>query len=422
MKKILLITAIALVGGSMPAFAQPAKRTSAFNAWNDYKKSKDPAMLAKARTYIDEVCQHPDTKDETKSWVYRGGIYLAQFSADLLAEKGKIKDVTDAGKLNSMMYAAVPTANLSEAFNAFAKAFTMDAKKVYESDIIPGLNDCYSHTQNIGIANYNSKKYAEAIPMFEMAAEIKSIRGMTDSLNISNAGQSALNAGNYDKAIANFKKLTEIKFGKANSYVSLAKAYKGKGDNAGYKQAIADGLKVYPDNADLITEDVNMKIAEGRSQDAVDGLNLLISKRSDDPQVRLVVAQVYEHMANPKGADGKDAAKPANYDELVNKAGEHYEKAATMKADYFDAYYGAGILFYNQAVYYYNLAGSEIKDAAKYSGMYEAPAKKAIAMLEKAHLLNPKDMDTMTALKMCYGLIGDNDNYNRIKEEMQKAK
>jgi hypothetical protein len=75
----------------------------------------------------------------------------------------------------------------------------------------------------------------------------------------------------------------------------------------------------------------------------------------------------------------------------------------------------------NQSVEYYNRSISTIKDAAKYGTMWEKPLPDAIKYLEKAHELNPKDMNCMLALKQCYGNAGENDKYNAIKEKIKAA-
>lgn len=419
MKKILVL-AVAVFATAGIANAQKNKVTTAYNAMQSYNREKDPADLAKAKTNIDDATVHADTKDDAKTWFYRGNVYLALFNSDFTATMNGIKDVTDAGKKRSMAYATTPTVNLIEATNAYLKAKNLDKVQVYDG-IGQGLSDCYAHTQNVGIANYNQQKYAEAYPMFELAISISSSSGVTDTLNINNAAVSALNAKMYDKAIPQFKRLTEINYGKGNSWLLLAQCYHEKGDSVAYKQTIANGLIKYPQDADLLTEDVNIKLGEGKSAEAVAQLEALTAQKKDDPELFFVVGNVYDRMANPSDKDGKPMEKPKNYEELHNKAAENYKKALELKPDYFDAIYNLGILYYNQSIEYYNRSNSTIADAAKYSSMWEPPLKVAVEYLEKARKIDPKDMNTLQALKICYGNLGDTDNYNLMKEEIKKA-
>lgn len=417
MKKYLVIAAVFVCSGV--AFGQKNKVTTTYNAMESYKREKDPADLAKAKLNIDDATIHADTKNEAKTWFYRGNVYLAFYQAEFNAKMASITDVADAGKKQSMAYTSTPTVNLIEATNAYLKAKTLDKVGVYDG-ISRGLGDCYFYTQNVGISCYNQEKYADAYPMFDLAIAISATNGLTDTLNTNNAAVSAMNGKMYDKAIGHFKKLTEIGYGKGNTFLLLGQCNKDKGDTVTYKSAIADGLKKYPTHADLLTEDVNIKLSEGKSKEAVAQLEALTAQRKDDPELFFVVGNVYDRMANPNDKDGKPAEKPANYEELHEKSALNYKKAVEMKPDYFDATYNLGILYYNQSIEYYNRSNSTIADASKYGTIWEAPLKVAIEFLEKARVLDPKDLNTLLALKICYGNLGDTDNYNKMKEEIKK--
>jgi tetratricopeptide (TPR) repeat protein len=418
MKKVLILAAAILVSTGA-AFAQKAKVTTAYNALNTYNRDKDMESLQKAKLNIDEASQHADTKDDAKTWFYRGNIYLALYQADFNAKLASHKDIADAGKKSAMSYVETPTANLAEATNSYLKAKQLDKVEVY--DTRKGLGDCYFYTQNVGIANYNQQKYAEAYPMFDLALSISAANGAVDTQNTNNAAVSALNAKMYDKAIPHFQKLTSINYGKGNTWLLLAQCHNEKGDSVAYKKTIADGLAKYPSDADLLTEDVNIKLREGKSAEAVKQLESLTAQRKDDPELFFVVGNVYDRMANPSDKDGKPMEKPKNYEELHGKAAENYKKAIEMKPDYFDAIYNIGILYYNQSIEYYNRSNSTIADAAKYGAMWEEPCKTAVTYLEKARTIDPKDVNTILALKICYGNLGDNDNYIKMKEELKKA-
>jgi tetratricopeptide (TPR) repeat protein len=420
MKKILVLAAAVLMTAGV-ATAQKNKVTTAYMSLQSYNREKDPADLAKAKAAIDEASVHADTKDEAKTWFYRGNVYLALYRADFTGQLNAIKDVTDAGKKRSMAYIATPATNLNEATNAYLKAKTLDQAKVYSDGVSAGLADCYAENQNMGISFYNQEKYADAMPFFEQAAAISASNGVTDTVMLNNAALSAMNAKLYSKAVPHFQKLTAVGYGKANTWKLLGESYLGMGDSTNYKLTVATGLKKYPTDAGLLTDDVNIKLKEGKKAEAVAQLESLTTQKPNDPEMYFLVGNVYDQMANPISADGKLMEKPANYEELHGKAAENYKKAVELKPDYFDAIYNLGILYYNQSIEYFNRSNSTIADAAKYSSMWEPPLKVAVEYLEKARTMQPKDMNTLLALKVCYGNLGDTDNYNLMKEEIKKA-
>lgn len=420
MKRIAALV-ISLSLGLVTLNAQRNEVTNAWSALNSYQKEKDPDYLVRAQTAIDKATVHPDTKDESKTWLYRGQIYIAMYQKDFKEKLDLHKDVTDPGKKSNMAYMEASGTNLMEATKAFLRAKALDSKKVYDVEWSKGLGDCYFYLQNSGISRFNQKEYASAYPLFELAADIVASDKKFDTLNTSNAAASAYNAKIYDKAILNYNKLTAAGFGKGNTWMMLGRVYVESGDSAKYIATISEGLKKYPNDADLLTEDVNLKMRNGQVAAAVDELNALIAQRPTDPQLNFVVGNVYDRLANPVGADGKQGPKPKNYEELLEKAAGYYKKALELDPKNFDASYNLGVLYYNQSVEYYNRSQSTIADAAKYNTMWEKPLPDAAKYLEAAHVLEPKDLTVLNALKAVYSQMSDNDNYLRIKEEIKKV-
>ncbi|TND07936.1 MAG: TPR domain protein [Bacteroidetes bacterium] len=400
-----------------------ADRTTAYMALGTYNREKDPASLAKAKTSIDKAClPESSVKDEPQTWVYRGEIYTAVFQKEFSDQLALVKDVTDPGKKQLTAYGNMNPVNVIEATAAFLKGYNLDSKKVYTDKIMPGIRDCNYALQNIGVSNYNQKKYLEALAPFEKAIESLVVYGnKVDTGLYVNTANCALYGKDFNKALIYYSKLADFKYGKGHTYYQIAQIHKGLNDETKAKEAINKGLELYPSDSELLVEVVNDLIKQGKMSDAVTKLNTIISARPEDGDLRLVVGQVYSRMANPNDAEGKPTAKPKNFEELIAKSEEQLLKAAQLKPAAFEPHYELSYLYYNQGVEYYNRSNSTIADAAKYSTMWEAPIKKGIEWLEKANKINPKDRDVLNMLKISYGQIGDTDNYNRIKELLKKG-
>jgi len=419
MKKHFLAAAL-IIAGMSAGMAQNATRTTAYNALQAYLRDKDPAMLTKAKENIDKATEHETTKGETKTWVYRGQIYSELYKKETADAIAQIKDVTDPGKRQMMAYADMSSANLMEASKAYLQARNLDAKQVYADDIRNGLRDVNFVLQNMGVANYNQKKYAEALPLFEAA--LQTLPALTNKLDTNlyvNAANSALYGKNFEKAAEFYGKLADMKYGKGHTYYQLASIYRGMNNEAKAKEAIQKGLAQYPNDPELLVEDVNTMLKAGQMAQAVEKLNTIIAARPNDAGLRLIVGQVYSRMANPQDAQGKNIEKPANFEDLIVKSEEQLKKAVELNPNDFASNYELGYLYYNQSAEYYNRSNSTIKDAAKYGTMWEVPLKKGVEYLEKALSLSPKDRDTMNMLKSSYGLLGDTEKYNQIKERMK---
>jgi tetratricopeptide (TPR) repeat protein len=419
MKKIVLLSVAFVMGAGMPLMAQKSKRTSAWSAMNEYRRSNDADYLNKAKQNIDEASVHPDTKDDAATWVYVGDIYLALYQREYNTALAAIKDVNDNGKKQSMAYVTTPVTNLNTATDAYLKANKLDLKRANIDGIMKGLSDCNFRMQNYGIAMYGQKNYTEAYPAFDRAVSMGAAMNKVDSNMMSNAAVSAYNAKMYTEAASYYKKLADVKYGKGNTWMMLGRVYLDQKDSAAYKRTIEEGLKIYPQDPDLLTESVNIKMQAGKSAEAIEQLNTLVKQRPNDAQLEFVVGNVYDRMANPTDAEGKSLPKPANYEELLDNAATHYKKAIEIDPKLTDAYYNLGVLYYNQSVEYYTRSTSNLKDAAKYNTMWEKPLPEAAKYLEKARELNPKDINTMKALKACYGQMGDNDKYKAISDEIK---
>lgn len=406
------------------ANAQPNEVTNAYNDLNHYDQGKDPADLAKAKIAIDLATVNPKTADLPKTWMYRGKVYIRLYQRELADKMASHKDITDPDKKANLSYYETPTTNLVEATNAFIKSRKLNEKLQVDEYIVGntnGLNDCYYALQMAALQRFNAKEYANALPMFELAVDVSTSSGVFDTVNIRNAANCAYNGKIYDKAIAGYQKLINVGYGKGNTWQMMARAYCESGDSAKYISTVENGLKKYPTDSDLLREDVSIKIAKGHSAEAISELNMLAEQNPKDALVMLTVGNVYDHLATPPdSANGHKAPKPKNYDELVASAAKYYLKAIELDPKNFDANYSLGVLYYNQSVEYYNRSQESIADAAKYKDLWEKPLPDAAKYLEAAHALEPKDMTTLIALKLCYGQMSDNDNYARIKEEIKK--
>ncbi|CAN5186976.1 hypothetical protein BH09BAC5_BH09BAC5_17590 [soil metagenome] len=138
MKRIaILVLSISL--GLVKLQAQKNEVTNAWSAMNSYNKEKDADYLARAKVAIDKATVHPDTKDESKTWLYRGQIYLLMYQKDFNEKMTSHKDITDPGKKSSLSYLEASAENLTEASNAFLRSKSLDAKKVYEAEWSKGL-------------------------------------------------------------------------------------------------------------------------------------------------------------------------------------------------------------------------------------------------------------------------------------------
>jgi Flp pilus assembly protein TadD len=401
MKKFLLIACLLL---STAGMAQNKNVVSAINYLGYFDKDKNAADLKDAKNYIDLATAHEETKTKAKTWSYRGQIYM------------RIAQSKDP-KVNELSANA-----LEEATNAFAEAVKLDDKGNYR-EAKTGLDNCIVLMSNAGITNFQAGNYADALTSFERVAAIsEKVYNRIDTNAVFNASLAAEKGGNDDAALKLFQRLIDMKYGEKEAgtlpglYSAMARIHKRKGDSAKFLETIQKGRAQFPNDKNLIITELNYYIEAGKIVEAINNIKLAIEK---DPQNSILYYNqgvLYDNLLNPeKGKPQPGDKEAAEY--FVN-AEMAYKKAIEIKADYFDAVYNLGALYYNRAVKQNDYANT-ITDNKK----YEVESKKADGMfrqslpyMEKAEALGAPDPETQRSLFSTLAML------YRMTDQAEKAK
>ena len=344
--------------------AQVSERTS---AWNYLNKAK----LDKAKTSIDKCIAHESTMNDAKTWFYRGNIYLAI----------RLTDDTTFKKLD-------PKA-LQTAYEAYQKAQTLDTKKEFADDINQRLMIVGEQFYNIGVENFQLKKYNDAITYFENTVTINQNLGKTDTLAMYNVAFVAEMANDGPKAKKYYQELIKANYKQPLIYASLSNIYKSEKDTVKALDVIKRGRSMYPDDFNLLITETNIYLAKNDVIDAQKNLNQAIDKDPKNPTIHFAVGTTYDQMGR------------------IDDAEKAYLKAIELKPDFFDAIYNLGALYFNQGVKIFEEADklSDMALYAKEKEKYEACWKKAMPQLERAIALQPNDVNTLYSLKQLYARL-----------------
>ncbi len=384
MKKFAVL--ILILSMAMGASAQKSKVVAAFNYLRHGK-------LDKAKEAIDQASENSKTRDDAKTWFYRGNVYLAI----QLSTEEEYKDLSNDP--------------LMEAYEAYKKALPLDEKGEYTKDINDRLQVCAEQFYNEGVAKYNSKDYSDAVKKFKLAAQINNELGNVDTLSYFYAAQSAYFAKEYDNAKEMFKKLESIDYHDVSMYRVLADIYKTEGDTAKALNTLQAGRKVFPDDYNLLIDEVNIYIATDRKKEAADLLEVAMQQDTKDPLVFFNAGVIYSDL-------GED-----------QKAIKAYNKAIELDPSYFDPYYNMGALYVNKASEILAAADTlnpmNKKEAQMYDEMKaeaDSVLKESLPYIEKADELHPGDPGTMRTLRDIYVRLNMMDKVKEMNEEMNQQK
>ena len=370
MRNFATLTALAAI--SFQGLAQK-EVVSAYNA----NKEGDYATAA---SYIEQAIENPKANVKNKTWRYRGEIYL-NISKD------------------STLFAAFPDA-LTIAKDSYMKAKELDAKGSYAQECQIGLGQVQMAASNAGITQYNTGDFGRAGGFFDLSAEIASAFEATDTMALYNSALCYEKAGNVELAVARYQACADIQYQVPNVFLFISNLYRTSGQEDLALQTLADARKAYPREQSLIIEELNIYLTNEEFDKAKENLALAAEQDPTNEILWFSLGSVLDNLGN------------------ADEAIEAYLKALEVKADYFDANYNLGALYFNQAVQGINEANDMWKprmtkaesDAQK---KLEDDAKALFATakpyLEAAHAQDGEDVETIRSLRDVYARTGDDD-------------
>ena len=348
--------------------------------------------FATAATYIEQAIQNPKANVKNKTWRYRGEIYL-NISKD------------------SALFAAYPDA-LVRAKDSYMKAQELDSKGSYASEIQVGLGQVQMAASNAGIGNYNTGNFGAAGAFFDLGAEIAQAFEATDTMAIYNSALCYEKAGEVDLAVARYRACADIDYQVPNVFLFISNLYRENGREAEALETLAEARGLYPREQSLIIEELNIYLTNEEFDKAKENLALAAEQDPTNEILWFSLGSVLDNLGN------------------ADEAIEAYKKALEVKADYFDANYNLGALYFNQAVQGINAANDmwkprmtkaesdaqkQLEDDAK--ALFET----AKPYLEAAHATDADDLETMRSLRDIYARTGDDDKMLELTAKIKAA-
>lgn len=399
-----------------------AKRAlSAFNLDNSNK-----AKLQEAKDAIDLAAQASEIQGLADLWNTKGNVYNEIATQIVTIRQLGIGNVEELPKVEGN-----PALIASEAYR---KAMEVALKKPEKKDALQGMQSAQNNLNNLGFNDYEAGKYAEAYAAFtEVIAThdilknngeesaLKSEDDFNNQLYI--AGLSALNAQKSAEALSFFEKLYQIQFDKPAIYEAL---YEIKSKETSPEQAytyLEAGRNRYPDEISLLFADINHYLRINKLDVLIGKLQMAIEKEPDNVSLYTTTGSVYDNLYQREF----EAGNIAKADEYFNKSLEYFNLALAKDANYFDAIYSAGALYYNKAATMtkdlQKLADDYSKEGLK---KYEAKREEifkqfdqALPYFKRCEKIDPNDTNTLIALKEIFARRDDLETSNEFKKRLE---
>ena len=427
-------------------FSQKSKVQGAWRSLSDYESTlndnPDVSYLLKAKESIDLATANEETKNQVKTYAYRFRIYINLFSNSLKEEEKKLTSIADKNERLQTAYGNVATSEFDEASKSLNKIKELDLKKFEkiskgETDseedgkLFTSMSQLQVYSANLATGKYKVKKFDEAADFFEsLAISNTFMTGKKDTSNFYNACVCAQKAKNTTKMFDYNKKMIDENIASPYNYQTIYDLKLSQNDTAAALEYLKIGRTQFPNDVYLMNKETELFLQKGEQAKALANLQTAIAKEPNNAVLQYVIGNVYDNLANPKGKSGKDTIKPADYEDLVTKAAEHYQKAVDLKPasqdGYFNTLYNLGALYnnYGNTIYAKAMEKATIADLAKNQKGYEAKSmdsyKKAIPYLEQALSIKPDDKTCISALRTLYYKTGNEAKGKEMGERMKK--
>ncbi|MBI3135439.1 MAG: tetratricopeptide repeat protein [Bacteroidetes bacterium] len=399
MKKFFTLVALA---GSALTFAQKTNTTNAAMAYKSYEQAKytDAEQAAKdlieAKTYIDLSAVHVDTKNDPKTLMYLGFIYVEIPICAAISGDATLKAID-------------PEQSVEKGFKAFEDSKANDPKKMYAEQIDEYCGFYRSQFANMGITSYEEGKYEEAMAGLMGAATFGEAMGLKDSAYYFYGGIAAFKLDNWKEAEEAFSKTVEWGYQTGSSVYYLSQSMLKQGKKDEVETMLKAQVAKNPKNKDIMIELINFYIDTDRKPEAVQILNDAIALDPNNPVLIYTAGTIYENMGDFANAE------------------TNYIKAQGLGDK--NAGFALGSLYFNKGADLVTEANKLTFGTPEYQQKYDPMIEeskvyfnKALPFLEQAAVENPKDLIVLEALKQAYGKVGNTEKFLEIKKRIEEVK
>lgn len=393
MKRLLLVAAIGFVS---IAFSQKGNTSSAGIAFRNYMTNMQEGdmesaqkELKDAKNFIDLSYVHDETKDDPKTLMYYGKIYISLAAMSAMSEDPELKELDGVKAFNDGMA-------------ALKRSKEVDTKGRYHQDVDDFCNLFKIQSAQQGITLYEEEKWLEAGSALYVAGEFSEILGEVDTMMYFYAGLALYQADSLTDAKSAFDKCLSYNYQVAKSahYNSEILQTQGKADEA--EKMLTELSAKNPDNKDLLIEMINLYIGTDRKEKAIKALNDAIALDPENVQLVYTAGTIYENMEDFENAE------------------KSYLRALEIDAKDPNTLSALGGLYFNKGAELNNQANKLEFGDPNYDKMVADSKEyfnKSIPYLEQAVAASPDECTYKMALRDAYGKAGEVEKFKDMKQQ-----
>ncbi|WP_088340895.1 tetratricopeptide repeat protein [Robiginitalea sediminis] len=338
-------------------------------------------------------------------------------------------------------------ASFSKAADAFMKAIEVEetsGKTKYTDEVQQRLRALAADLVNSAVDDNSAKNFDQAADKLALGYKVSP----QDTVYLYYAASSAVNGGNYEKALGYYEQLKEIGFDGSSMVYKATNVETGQEEEMDKAQRdimVKSGTYANPvdekrpsKKAEIVKNIALIYSQLGRNEEALaayadarannpDDVNLVLNEANlhyqmgDKDQFKALMAEAAE-MA-PDNADLHYNIGVINMEQdNIEEARAAYRRAIEIDPGYVNAQLNLSTTYVNEGnglIDDMNALGTSRADIAKYDELKQKKDDlftQGAQILEDALKNNPDNQGVLTQLKNIYGALGDNENFMRIKK------
>lgn len=364
---------------------------------NEAIKAFQAKDLEVAKKGIESASSDPTCSSEPSTWYYKAFIckdYYRSKESNVKEAKSRVL-----------------------AIEAAKKNLELDPKNKYAEEckkIIGFLSVSY---YNDAAKDLNDQKYSTSFSYYILYLDNLKISSPTkvDTSAIFYAGYSAYMAKNYISAIQYLTNVLQLKYKDPNLYFYLGKVYWSQGEKDKSYEVLNTGLKLYPDNKEILLTMVNYYIEDGKLKNLETALDKAIQLDPKNLDLKVSLAVICEKLME------NDKSQEAKY---FVKSEKLYKQVVKTDSNVFTANYNLCILYYNKAVGIINATDldADLPEVNKIQDECIIIFKQGLPFALSAYRLQPKKKEVLEALAGIYFALGDYEKSNKFKKLSEELK
>lgn len=342
--------------------------------------------------------------------------------------------------------AAKPDENLDVIKESIDKVKSVESNSNGKYSVMAGLIESKLVNDVLTVANntLQDKSYLKSSEAFEAAYRLSP----KDTLYLYYAASTAVSAPDYDLALKHYVELRELGYYGQETVYKAVNTVTGEAETFDSKQmrdlsvkskshSTPTQEKTKPKSAEIIKNISLIYISKGDNEQAVKYIKQARSENPDDLELLFSEANVQLKLNNKEAfkdlmieateKDPNNSELQYNLGVITSESGDnqlaetYYKKAIALNPNYADAYLNLAAVILEQEqplVEEMNNLGTSRADNLKYDKLLKQRQdiyKSAIPYLSKRLELKPKDIDAARTLMNIYSVLGETDNYKKMK-------